>query len=149
MSNTYDDMNKENRELLDWDSEIERENEFTILPEGEYPFKVVKFERSHFEGSDKMPACKMAILTLEVGENSQTAIVTDRLYLHTKSEWKLSQFFIAIGEKKHGERVRMNWPAVTGATGRCKITVRQYNGKDYNNISAYLEPSAKPRWTSF
>ncbi len=146
MNNTYEDMN---RELLDWDSEIEKEDEFTLLPAGEYPFKVTKFERGHFEGSDKMPSCKMAILTLEVGEGDQTATITDRLYLHTKSEWKLSQFFIAIGEKQHGERVRMNWPAVPGATGRCKINVRQYNGKDYNNIAAYLEPPAKPKYGAF
>ncbi len=146
MNTTYEDMN---RELLDWDSEIEQESEFTLLPAGEYPFRVLKFERSHFEGSDKMPSCKMALLTLEVGEPGKTATVTDRLYLHTKSEWKLSQFFISIGEKKRGERVKMNWPAVPGATGRCKVTVRQYNGNDYNNIAAYLEPAEKPKYGAF
>ncbi len=142
---------EKNNGLLDWDSQIEKENEFTLLPEGEYPFRVVKFERSSFSGSDKMPSCKMAVLTLEVGDSNQSAIVTERLYLHTKAEWKLSQFFLAIGQKKHGEPLVPNWNAVQGASGRCKVAVRTYNGKDYNNIAAFLEPQEAPasKWGSF
>ena len=34
---------------LDWDDEISQENEFVILPDGEYNFKVTGFERAEYE----------------------------------------------------------------------------------------------------
>lgn len=34
--------------------------------------------------------------------------------------------FTAIGQRKHGEKCRMNWSAVVGATGRCKIGIHEY-----------------------
>ena len=39
------DNNNIEREL-DWDSEINKESEFTLLPEGDYNFTVVSFERA-------------------------------------------------------------------------------------------------------
>lgn len=34
----------------------------------------------------------------------------------------------------------MNWNAVTGAHGRCKIGTRVYNGNQYNEVKKFLEP---------
>ena len=133
---------------LDWDDEIENENEFTLLPEGEYDFEVIKFERGNFEGSDKTPPCKKAILTIKIyGKNNTSTVIKENLLLHTKFEWKLSSFFLSIGEKKHGEKVRMNWAHVTGAKGRCKVIIDNYKGNDLNRISSFLAPekaSAQP-----
>lgn len=123
---------------FDWDSEIEKENEFIFLPDGEYDFKVVNMERGRFDGSDKMGPCPIAKLTLEIQSNAGTATIYDRLFLNSKSEWKLSSFFGAIGQKRHGTRLKMDWSKVIGSTGRAKIGKREYNGREYNEVKSYI-----------
>ena len=141
MSTIYEDFER----ALDWDDEIEKENEFVLLPEGVYDFEVIKFERGNHNGSDKLPACKKAILTIKIsdGKGKETTIIHN-LFLHTKTEGMLSALFLAIGEKKHGEKVRMNWQSVTGAKGRCKVIVDTYNGNQYNKIKSFITPDKKP-----
>lgn len=127
-----------------WNEEIKNDgNDFTLLNEGEYPFEIQKFERGRSRGSDKMPPCNMAILTIRVDD--QTTL-TERLVLHSKMEWKLCQFFTSIGLRKHGEKIRMDWSKVTGAKGRCKVVVEDYidkNGatKYTNRIDKFLDPA--------
>ena len=57
----------------------------------------------------------------------------------------LSAFFCSIGQKKHGEKLRMNWQAVVGAKGKCKVGVRTWKGDDgkerqSNEIKRFLDP---------
>ena len=137
-------LNENLDRALDWDDEIENESEFTILPEGTYDFEVINFVRGEHNGSAKLPPCKKAILTIKLSDSDgKSIIVTHNFFLHTKCEGILSAFFLAIGEKKHGEKVRMNWPAVPGARGRCKVIVEQYNDNDYNRIKSFLAPEEK------
>lgn len=136
-------MNNYERELS-WDEEINQESEFTLLEDGDYDFEVIKFERGRSKGSTKIPPSNMAILTLRVGNGIEKTTVTDYLVLHSSLEWKLSQFFIAIGDKKHGEPLRMNWNNVVGKKGRCKIKVENYaanNGEERqsNKIDKYYD----------
>lgn len=132
---------------LSWDDEIERESEFVLLPEGDYDFTVESFERGRFDGSEKMPPCPMAILNLRVSGREGVATIQHRLFLHSKSEWALSAFFKSIGQKQTGEKIRMNWNAVTGARGRAHVGIREYLGNDgetrrTNQIKRFLEPTA-------
>ena len=136
---------------LDWNDSIEDDGgEYELLPEGDYDFEVTKFERGRSKGSDKLPPCNMAILTIQLSGGGLSTVVTENLVLHTKMEWKLSQFFCAIGQKQKGEKVRMNWQAVLGAKGRCKVGIRKYkkqNGEDgeANEILKFYEAqSAAP-----
>lgn len=118
---------------LDWDEEILNDgNEFTLLPEGDCSFTVKKFERGRHNGSDKLPACNKAILTLELtsDETGDTTTLEHNLFLHTKTEGMLSQFFASIGQKKKGEPLRMNWQSVPGSTGRCKVFIDEWTGKN-------------------
>ena len=136
-------QNYEIERELGWDDAIERETpDFILLPEGEYDFTVDHFDRERFNGSDKMPACNKAVLYLNVETPDGVAVVRESLFLHTKGEGKLCAFFTAIGQRQHGQRVNMNWNAVTGARGRAKIGVREYNGNKYNEVKKYLEPTA-------
>lgn len=121
-------MNQEVERELGWDDEIEKSSpEFVLLPEGEYNFRVEKFERGRHQGSANLPPCNMAILTLKIdgGEHGEATVI-HRLFLHSKTEGFLSAFFEAIGQKKEGQRIRMNWNAVTGAVGRCKLEINKY-----------------------
>lgn len=139
-------MENQNLEAaLDWNSEISKESEFELLPEGEYDFEVESFERGRFDGSEKMSACPQANLTLIVKDpdTGKSGKVYDTLFLHSKAEWRLSQFFSAIGQKKKGEPLRMNWNLVPGAKGRLKLIVNKYTSKngdqrENNRVSSYL-----------
>lgn len=115
---------------LGWNDTIEKDSDFILLPEGDYDFKVTKFERGRHQGSEKLPPCNKAILTLEIDSPEGTVSITHNLFLHSKTESMLSAFFTAIGQKKKGEKVTMNWNAVIGATGRCKVYQDSWKGDD-------------------
>ncbi|MEG1086140.1 MAG: DUF669 domain-containing protein [Anaerovoracaceae bacterium] len=137
---------------FDWDSEIENDGAgFILLAEGDYDFEVASFERGRFAGSDKMPACNQANLFLKVkGKDLETgkegeATIRHRLLLHTKTEWTLCEFFAGIGQRKKGEKLKMNWNLVVGSHGKAKVGIREYNGKKYNEIKKFYEPSEPPK----
>lgn len=143
--------NNVNDVAMTWDDEIQNDGEgFRILPEGEYDFTVTDFTRGRFEGSDNMKACPKAELTIKIHDPDGDVTVNENLFLNKKVEWKLCQFFIAIGHRKHGEPLRPNWNAVKGAKGRCKVGIKKWtgkkDGKEYkgNEITAFLEPSESP-----
>ena len=158
-------MNEMNNEgfALDWDDDLTNEQqEFVLLPEGEYPFEVTGMERAHFEGSAKLPPCKMAKLTLRIyGGAKGDTTVTHRLYLHTKTQGLLGAFFESIGQCKRGETFRPRWDSVVGAKGMCKLGVREYTKQSgphagetgqSNEVQRFLpppEPKAAPThgWT--
>ena len=125
----------DNNYVFDWDSEISNEDAFALLPEGDYGFTVTNFERGNYDGSDKMPACKKAIVTFAVEGANDTATITENFYLCAKVEWKLSSLFLSVGMKKHGEPLRMDWKGLVGKKGRCHLIVKPYEGKDYNKIT--------------
>ena len=110
------EMNTTDR-ALSWDDEFTNEQqEFVLLPEGDYAFEVTGMERARFEGSAKLPPCSMAKLTLKIfGGAKGDTTVTDRLYLHTKTQGLLGAFFESIGQCKRGETFRPRWNEVVGA----------------------------------
>ena len=142
MDNTMD-------KALSWDDEINVENEYELLPAGEYYFVVESLGKGHFGGSEKMSSCPQADLTIIVKKaDGKEAKVFDTLYLNTKAEWKLSQFFIAIGQKKKGEPFTMNWAKVPGSQGRLSLIISEYkdkngNLKKNNRVEKYLVPEKK------
>ncbi|MDR3313465.1 MAG: DUF669 domain-containing protein [Oscillospiraceae bacterium] len=124
---------------LDWDADLDVDaKEFPILPDGDYDFTVEKFDRERHEGSAKMPVCPKAVLSLRIlAPDGETVTVRHNLFLTERLKWKVSEFFTAIGQKRAGETVTMNWNAVPGSTGRCKIGAREYDGKTYNEVKKF------------
>jgi len=115
-----------------WDDTIQNDggSEFVLLPEGDYNFTVKKFERARFAGSEKMPACNQAKLEITVHSPEHgDVVVFHNLFLHSKTEGLLSNFFAGIGQKKKGEPLRMNWNTVIGAKGKLKLGLRNYKSK--------------------
>lgn len=142
-------MDMNNGYELNWDSEIENDSpDFILLPDGEYTFTVERFERGRYEGGEKLPACNKATLYLKIDTDDGEATIRKDLFLHSKCEGTLCAFFACIGQRKHGQRVSMNWGAVTGSVGRARIGHREYNGKTYNEIKRFLEPEDRSQPTS-
>lgn len=134
---------------LGWEDAIQNDSpEFVLLPEGEYDFVVDRFERGRHNGSDKLPPCNKVEVFLKIDTPQGTATVRHNLFLHTRTEGMICNFFTAIGQRKRGERYTMNWNAVPGARGRARIGIREYNGKKYNEVKRFLEPAA-PAVTSY
>jgi hypothetical protein len=120
----------ENFQEYGWEDTIENEgSEFVLLPEGDYDFTVTKIERTRHNGSEKMPACNMAKVTVTVWGQQDKIEIVENLFLCNKMEWKLSQFFLSIGLKKHGEPLRMNWTAAQGRQGKCHVYVDNFKDK--------------------
>lgn len=115
---------------LDWNEEIIDDGApLILLQEGDYNFTVTKYERGRFPGGDKIPECKKVTLTLAVETNEGTATTYYDLILWSTLTWKISEFFRAIGQKKHGEAFRPNWQTVTGSVGRAHFKPREYTKK--------------------
>lgn len=135
-------------DILDWNARIEDDGsgEFTLLPPGEYAFRVTSLEYQRSNASN----APMAKVTLEVDYEGELVNVYDYLVLTKKAEWKLCSFFRSIGMKKHGEPFVMNWSRVVGAMGRAKMYVEKYTKKDgtdgeSNKVKHYIDsPGAVP-----
>ena len=122
---------------MDWDDAIENDGqEFVILEEGDYIFTVTGFERGRFPGGPKVPACNKAALTLQVKTDEGIATIRTDLLLYRSLEWRLSAFFRCIGQKKHGERLEMDWSRVIGSRGRAHFKPRTYTDRDGNERQA-------------
>lgn len=133
----------ENREL-GWDDSIEHDSTFVLVPEGDYQFTVTKFERGRHNGSDKLPPCNKAIITMQITNGVDSTEIVENLFLHTKTEGILCSFFTAIGQRKHGEQLKPRWNEVIGSTGTCKIRIDKWKGNDgreyqSNKVAAYYE----------
>jgi len=144
--NPYNNNNAPAQDMcMDWDSAIESDGqEFITLEEGDYNFEITNFERGRFPGSAKIPACNKATITAVVRTATGIASVKFDLILYRSLEWRISSFFRCIGQKKHGERLVMDWNKVLGSKGRAHFKPRTYtnnNGEEkiVNDIERFID----------
>lgn len=145
-----------NERELGWNDEIENDGpDFTLLPEGDYDFEVTEFERGRHPGSDKLPPCNKAVVSIRIKGEEGMSTVKHQLFLHTKTEGLLCNFFTAIGQRQKGQKVSMDWNKVVGSKGRAKVGIKKWkNDKgeelEFNNIKKFYEPEedkAQPNFT--
>ncbi len=127
--------------ILSWDAIIEDEGTggWEPLEPGEYDFEVVNYNRK-FAKDNTTPVLELILLV-----NGRE--VKDWLHFKKKAEWKISQFLICIGMKKHGEPSQVKFDELIGSKGRCQITVSTFRKNDGsegkgNNVGNYIEPKA-------
>ena len=138
-----------------WDDVIQKDSdEFTILEEGDYNFVVTNFERGRHAGSDNLPPCNKATVHIKIDGPTGSVTLKHSLFLHSKTEGLLSAFFAAIGQKKKGETLKMNWNTVIGSTGRLKLGIRDWTSKSgnpmqSNEVSKFYPKEEQPAPTGF
>lgn len=131
---------------LKWDDIIEDDGRGPniILPEGDYPFEVIDYTKTRSKGG-KVPPCAMANVQLEIdGGELGSTVVYENFLLHSDYEWKLSQFFVSIGMKRKGERLKMNWDGARHKKGRAHLIIETWTGDDgkmrtKNKIDYFLD----------
>lgn len=142
----YNNTNNNFEHELGWEDEITQDGaQFVSLTPGFYQFTVTNFERGRHTPNPtktgKLPACNKAIITIEIETEEGIAQLKHNLFLHTSTEGMLSAFFGAIGQKKHGEPLRMNWN-ILGAEGVCQINKRkgtgEYADREFDNIKSMV-----------
>ena len=138
-------MNENKDLLMGWNDEISEDGqEYVLLPEGDYNFTVTNFERGRFNGGAKVPACNKATITVQVEAKEGTTSVKFDLILYRTLEWRISAFFRSIGQKKHGEKLTMDWNKVIGSKGRAHFKQHSYtnqNGEEkfINDIERFID----------
>lgn len=141
MMNNNTNFNNFEREL-DWDAEIVKDSEYVLLPPGLYQFTVEGYERAQHTPTNpngKLPSCPKAIVSIKIDANEGEKILKHNLFLHSSVEGMLSAFFGSIGFKKKGEPLKMAWNQLTGATGVCKVVVKNSsNGNQYNEVKGMI-----------
>ena len=138
---------------LGWDEGFSKdfnENDFILLPEGDYDFTVESFERGRYEGCNWIPPCNKAILKLRIEGPEGPASIILNLYLCTKDSCRreIYRFFESIGQVKDGEDLRPNWTPgnLVGQTGRAHVIQRPDKkdpSKVYNNIKNFYPKQPK------
>ena len=137
-------MSEDMGHAFEWDGEIEvSDNEFELIPDGDYRATVIAVERMQHNGSEKMSHCPIANVKVRL-DNGR--ILSDRIFLNSKSSWKIAQFFIAVGMRNPSatkeERLRMDWMGAIGRTCTIKVGTHEYKNKTYNEISEWVKPEA-------
>ena len=137
-------MSEDMGQAFEWDGEIEvSDNEFEFIPDGDYRATVIAVERMQHNGSEKMSPCPIANVKVRL-DNGR--ILSDRIFLNSKSSWKIAQFFIAVGMRNPSatkeERLRMDWMGAIGRTCTIKVGTHEYKNKTYNEISEWVKPEA-------
>ena len=124
------------------DTIVEDEKEFVLFPKGIYAFEVKQFKKDRTKGNKKNPPCNMVVVEIDViGPDNQIKSMNSYLVLNRKMEWKLSQFFVAIGQKKKGEPLKMNWAQVPGSKGHLElIETVSSKGNPMNEINRFINP---------
>jgi hypothetical protein len=148
-------MNTKIDRELGWDDTIQNDTpDFVVFEAGEYDFLVKAVEKARHTPNpkntdpNKLPACNMAIIHLEISNGIDTIVLKEKLRLHSRCEGFICAFFTSIGQRTSGESFCMNWGTVPGTTGRCKISKDpgsklDSNGlveKYFNNVKKFLEP---------
>lgn len=122
---------------LGWEDTITKDaQEFVTIEPGDYSFTIDHFDRARSGSDGKYANCNMAVVYFNIDAEGNPQIRENYL-LHSNFEWKLSQLFAGVGLKKKGEELVMNWNALPGMTGRCKVSLDQDKNdpkKKYNHI---------------
>ena len=133
--------------------------DFKLIDDGVWPFKVKAVSIAQYNGSDNIPACPVINMTYRVGMGPDSTDVSDRIYLYVNDQgnpnFRIAAFYRAIGYKKHGEQVQMNWDEsfLVGKTGWLETKQREFTFTQGSrkgetgtsiDVARYIDPEDAP-----
>ena len=127
-------------------------SDFRQIPDGVWPFTVKAVSIVNYKGGTNIPPCRAARVTMRVGAGADMTDVSDNIYLYINDDgnpnWNIAAFYRAIGYKKHGEEVKMNWTSdfLVGKTGWMETETTEGNkdGVKFVNVARYIDPEDAP-----
>ena len=128
------------------------DNQYDLLPEGAYHFRVERHEIDYYSGSsEKVPAgCQQIITHLEIPYTSDTGSVKtvsikNTMNVYAKMLGVIRSFAECIGLCEEKGKFTFDVNKIDGRDGICEVSHRDYNGSSYNNITTCYSPSSAPK----
>ena len=91
----FPNARKSTDSVMGWESPLAKTEEFILLSEGHYRFKVVHFEKDFYE--DDSTSCPVANLRLEIDNEHGNVVINQKLFLTEGNIQMISDFFASIG----------------------------------------------------
>lgn len=142
---------QQNPDIMDWDDEVSIDQpDIVTLPAGDYEFEVLKVEKERYNGGEKVPPCNRAAVQMKIEGPEGVSIFRESFLLYRPQEGFIANFFRALGLRKKGEPLRMNWQAVVGRKGKAKIKIRPWKSQATGNegisneVQRYYYPDENP-----
>lgn len=135
-------------------SEIEYQSENREVPPGEYFFTIMAMKRVQEEARGSMPAHVNVKFKLQLETaDGPVGVVWDNLRMYNKWLWKYAELAKCIGHTApDATRIRIDWGRFEGATGRVKLSKREWKKSDgtveLQNDCKYL-PAARQEEMAF
>ena len=129
-------------------SEVEYQTENREIAPGEYFFTITAMKRVQEEARGSMPAHVNVKFKLQLETpDGPVGVVWDNLRMYQKWLWKYAKLAKCIGHTPpDATRIRIDWGTFVGATGRVKISKREWKKSDgtveMQNDCKYLAASA-------
>lgn len=111
---------------------------FTVLQEGEVAFAVEQAQEKFSKAGKDMIECKFRL----TAPNGSTG--TAFYYLVADAPGTIDPFLEAIGNPATGQTITLSADSLVGRSGRCKVKIEEYNGKESNKISDFLPATGTP-----
>lgn len=136
---------------LSLDDSISQESQFIDIPAGFYDADIDHTEIDKCQWTNEYNGQNMLVVYINISTPEGDGQLRDNIVLNSDFEWKLSQLFLATGQKKHGEDLENLGRAIKDLPGmpvRVEVVKKPGKGDNadtlYSNIKRYIEPKKKP-----
>ena len=118
-----------------------------VATPGKNTFQVEKVTAKEFtpKPTSKIKSkCAEIDLQMRVETPDGDVTVFDRLYSDPSTIWKMTAFAKSIGVFKSGMTPGMLMRQCQDGIGQVEVGVREYNGKEQNEVKSYIEKEEAP-----
>jgi hypothetical protein len=108
---------------MNWDSEVDPDAQSgrTLVAEGVVEFSVLSLKRvrKEFGKCGTINVAEITLLVQSLKDPEEPVEVMINLGLHSTCQWKITEFFTAIGQRKHGDTGKFvpRWDKIEGKSG--------------------------------
>jgi hypothetical protein len=127
---------KEVEGQITFDQIIKPENDFHLLPDGYYKFKVVNCKRDYLPETATKPVRPIIRLRLEIENEEGDVAINHIIFINEYNNKEIHSFFSSVGLAEDRDYVT-NWD-VEGKTGGCYLVQKKLDFKTVNAIDHFI-----------